>query len=505
MTQPNILFVQVDQLTAASLRAYGDTVCHAPNLDQLAATGTVFETAYCNFPLCAPSRFSMAAGQLCSTIGAYDNAAEMPASIPTYAHYLRAAGYQTALSGKMHFIGPDQYHGFEKRLTPDLYPADFSWVPNWEDEGDRDTNDQRSVLVSGVCERSVQIDFDEMVTAQAVQHLYNLARSDDTRPFFLQVSYTHPHEPYLCRKEYWDLYDDVDIPLPSVPALSAQQHDAHARRLLADFNMLDMQFADQDIARARRAYYGSISYIDEMIGTLFATLDAIGKAEDTVLIFTSDHGEMLGERGMWFKKHFYERALQVPLLIKLPGQIPARVSTPASLVDLLPTFMGIATEGAWHSDVEPLEGVDLTRMIGAAPDPERPIFAEYLAEATPTPILMIRKGRYKFIYSTIDPVLMFDLVSDPNERQNLADDPTHAQCVAEFEALVSQKWDIGALTADIVQSQKRRRMINQGYQSGSKPRWNHAEEATDEVIWYRGDGGYNEWAFSFLPAKIDVG
>ncbi|MGB7205229.1 MAG: sulfatase-like hydrolase/transferase, partial [Anderseniella sp.] len=122
---PNILFVQVDQLTARSLRAYGDKICHSPNLDRLAENGVVFETAYCNFPLCAPSRFSMATGQLCSTIGAYDNAAEMPASAPTYAHYLRDLGYQTTLSGKMHFIGPDQYHGFETRLTADLYPADF--------------------------------------------------------------------------------------------------------------------------------------------------------------------------------------------------------------------------------------------------------------------------------------------------------------------------------------------------------------------------------------------
>ena len=190
-------------------------MCHAPNLDRLASTGTVFDTAYCNFPLCAPSRFSMAAGKLCSAIGAYDNAAEMPASIPTYAHYLRAAGYQTALSGKMHFIGPDQYHGFETRLTADLYPADFSWVPNWGDEGERDTNDARSVLVAGVCERSVQIDFDEQVTFQAIQYLYDTARSDDKRPFFLQVSYTHPHEPYLCRKEYWDLYDCLLYTSPS--------------------------------------------------------------------------------------------------------------------------------------------------------------------------------------------------------------------------------------------------------------------------------------------------
>ena len=168
--RPNILFIQVDQLTAQTLKSYGDGICHAPTLDALAANGVVFETAYCNFPLCAPSRFSMATGQLCSTVGAYDNAAEFSAEIPTYAHYLRAGGYQTALSGKMHFLGPDPFPGFEKRLTADLYPADFAWVPNWEHEGKRDTNDPRAVRIAGVCHRSVQIDYDEEVTHQAIQH-----------------------------------------------------------------------------------------------------------------------------------------------------------------------------------------------------------------------------------------------------------------------------------------------------------------------------------------------
>ncbi|MBY6141495.1 sulfatase-like hydrolase/transferase [Leisingera daeponensis] len=169
--KPNILFIQVDQLTASALRAYGDTLCHSPTLDALAEGGVVFENAYCNFPLCAPSRFSMATGQLCSAVGAYDNAAEFSAEIPTYAHYLRAAGYQTALSGKMHFIGPDQFHGFEKRLTADLYPADFAWVPNWGNEGKRNTNDPRAVRIAGICERSVQIDYDEEITFKAVQHI----------------------------------------------------------------------------------------------------------------------------------------------------------------------------------------------------------------------------------------------------------------------------------------------------------------------------------------------
>lgn len=507
---PNILFIQVDQLAAASLRSYGDPVCHAPNLDRLAEASVVFETAYCNFPLCAPSRFSMATGKLCSDIGAYDNAAEMPASVPTYAHYLRAAGYQTALSGKMHFIGPDQHHGFEKRLTADLYPADFSWVPNWGDEGERDTNDSRAVLVSGVCERSVQIDYDERVTFEAIQHLCDVARSSDERPFFLQVSYTHPHEPYLCRKEYWDLYEGVDIPPPAVPALPAGEHDAHSVRLLNDFNMLDARFAEADVARARRAYYGSISYIDAMVGRILDTLAAIGRMNDTAIVFASDHGEMLGERGMWFKKHFFEPALRVPLMARIPGVSPRRVVTPVSLVDLLPTFMGIASGPGWRSPVERLEGEDLTAMLSAPPISDRPIYAEYLAEAATAPLLMIRRGRHKFVGGTGYEPLLFDLEADPLELVNLATDPAHADTLFRFVSEAGDKWDSDALTAKIVESQKRRRLILSSYGECRRPRWNHGEDAADQVLWYRGTGSYNDWAFEYLPvtdrrADIDVG
>lgn len=499
-SQPNILFVQVDQLTANSLRAYGDGVCHSPNLDRLAETGVVFETAYCNFPLCAPSRFSMAAGQLCSTIGAYDNAAEMPASIPTYAHYLRAAGYQTALSGKMHFIGPDQYHGFETRLTPDLYPADFSWVPNWGNEGKRDTNDSRGVLISGVCERSVQIDFDENVTFQAIQHLYNIARSDDKRPFFLQVSYTHPHEPYLCRREFWDLYEGVDIPLPAVDAMSEQEHDPHSVRLLKDFGMLDVRFDDEDVRRARRAYYGSISYIDSMIGKILDTLEAIGARENTAIIFASDHGEMLGERGMWFKKHFFEAALRVPLLLNAPWINPQRVREFASLVDLLPTFMGLASGTPWQSDTEALEGVDLTRYLDReAGPPERAVFAEYLAEATPVPIFMVRQGRYKLISSSHDGNILYDIETDPLERNNIAGTADHAQAEDRLMAIVREKWNERQLMEDILLSQARRLFVREATKIGIQTRWNHDEEPGDKVLWYRGQGSYNDWAFSYLP------
>ncbi|NKB50774.1 MAG: choline-sulfatase [Rhizobiaceae bacterium] len=499
MKNPNILFIQVDQMLATSLAAYGNSFAHTPHLDQIADRGVVFETAYCNFPLCAPSRFSMAAGQLCSAIGAFDNAAEMPASIPTYAHYLRSFGYQTALSGKMHFIGPDQHHGFETRLTADLYPADFSWVPNWADEGDRDTNDPRSVLISGLCARSVQIDFDEEVTFKAVRHIYDMARSADDRPFFLQVSYTHPHEPYLCRQEYWDLYEHADIPLPSVPPMRENQHDAHSVRLLKDFGMLDFGFEEADVRRARRAYYGSISYLDELIGNILAALKSTGMDRNTAIIFTSDHGEMLGERGMWFKKHFFEPSLRIPLLMYAPWIKPQRVSEFASLVDLLPTFNGLAQGSVWEAEVEPLEGDDLTALLDRGnPEPSRAIHAEYLAEATLAPIFMIRRGRYKFVSSSKDPALLFDVETDPDELTNLAGEQSLAGVVKSFQAEVESKWDEEEITVRILQSQQRRRLILNAQKNGLPPRWNHGEEPGDQVVWYRGDGGYNEWAFDHL-------
>ncbi len=495
MTQPNILLIQTDQLMAGALSAYGNTICHAPNLDRLIKQSILFENAYCNFPLCAPSRASMATGQLASRIGVYDNAAELPASMPTYAHYLRDSGYQTTLSGKIHFIGPDQHHGFGERLTPDIYPADFSWVPNWGDEGERDTNDARSILVSGICENSVQIQFDEMVTREAIKYLETLGRMKNPQPFFLQVSFTHPHEPYLCQQEYWSIYEEREIPKPSVPALDPEKHDPHSRRLLADFSMLDTVFDDTDIARARRAYFGSISFLDEKIGKILNTLSDMNMAQETVVIFTSDHGDLLGERGLWFKKHFFESSLRVPMLMAIPGQSAKRVATPVSLVDLLPTLMGLAEGCRWSSDIEPLDGTDLAWLINGHVQLDRPLYAEYLAESTASPMFMILRKPCKFIWSSNDPCLLYQLDNDPKELVNLAHDPQYSCTVSSFVEEVQQKWNSTHLARQIIQSQRRRHKILNAQGKSEKPRWNHGEDDGEQVLWYRGEGGYNDWAF----------
>lgn len=503
--QPNILFIQTDQLAANVLRAYGDQVCQAPHIDKLASEGVVFDSAYCNFPLCAPSRFSMATGLLASKIGAYDNAAEMPASIPTYAHYMRNLGYQTCLSGKMHFIGPDQLHGFEKRLTGDIYPADFEWAADWEATAYGGATDIRMLTQSGICARSVQIDYDDEITHRAVRELFDIARSDDERPFFFQVSYTHPHDPYLCLREHWDRYDDVYIPPPRIGEVPENEADSHSLRARKLHGLDEAAVTDEIVARARRAYYGAVSYIDDQVGKLLAALHQSGQAENTIIVFTSDHGEMLGERGLWLKKSFFEQALQVPLIVHAPGRFrPGRVRDVCSLVDLLPTFVGLASDGGWNESIELLDGTDLTPLILSLREmPERPLYAELLCEGVLAPIFTIRRGRYKFITSKGDPDQLYDLEADPAELSNLAGQPSLKDVVRALQLEADDLWDSESLSKQIRLSQKRRHFIHRAHSQGTAASWDFLPGGSDDPNWYRGGQNYNDWAFSCLPEQKD--
>src|SRR6187455_953236 len=218
-SRPNFLVLMADQMAAHALPFHGNKVVRAAALSRLAQEGVVFDAAYCNSPICAPSRFSMLSGRLPTAIGAYDNAAEFPASVPTLMHYLNAAGYQTILAGKMHFIGPDQLHGFAERLTTDIYPADFAWTPNWA-VGPADDKpsgiSMNNVLQAGPCVRSLQMDYDDEVEHFALQRLYDLAREPEAtrKPFFLTVSFSHPHPPFTAGQEHWDRYTDDEIDAP---------------------------------------------------------------------------------------------------------------------------------------------------------------------------------------------------------------------------------------------------------------------------------------------------
>ncbi len=213
--RPNILVVMFDQLAPTALGCYGNPVTQAPTIDRLARQGVVFDAAYSNSPLCTPARYCMMTGQLPSATRGYDNAAYLASTIPTFAHYARLAGYRTVLDGKMHFVGPDQLHGFEERRTTDIYPADFGWTPDWLQPDERVDwwfHNMDSVTTAGVAEVTNQLLFDDEVGHQGVRALHDLARADDARPWLLVVSFTHPHDPYVTRGRYWDLYEGARDP-----------------------------------------------------------------------------------------------------------------------------------------------------------------------------------------------------------------------------------------------------------------------------------------------------
>jgi len=392
--------------------------------------------------------------------------------VPTYAHYLRRLGYRTALSGKMHFCGPDQLHGYEERLTSDIYPADYGWAVNWDEPDVRPSwyHNMSSVLQAGPCVRTNQLDFDEEVVFKARQYLYDHVREDSGQPFCLTVSLTHPHDPYTIPEEYWNLYREEDIELPRVHIADAEQ-DPHSQRLLKVIDLWGKPLPEQKIRDARRAYYGACSYVDEQVGRLLKTLADCGLDQDTIVVFSGDHGDMLGERGLWYKMHWFEMAARVPLLVHAPGRFQAhRVSQSVSTVDLLPTLVELAG-GSLERNL-PLDGRSLLPHLRGEGGHDG-VLGEYMAEGTTSPLMMIRRGPYKFIYSEADPCLLFDLSNDPQELENLAGSADHRALLDAFLAEARTRWDIPAIHQATLASQRRRRFVADALRHGKLKSWDH--------------------------------
>ncbi|HEX9518067.1 MAG TPA: choline-sulfatase, partial [Streptosporangiaceae bacterium] len=424
-------------------------------------------------------------------------------AIPTFAHYLRGAGYRTVLAGKMHFCGPDQLHGFEERLTTDIYPADFGWTPDWDHPDHRPTwyHDMSSVVDAGPCVRTNQLDFDDEVAFAAERSLFSHVRSGDERPFCYVVSFTHPHDPFAIPHRWWDLYTDEDIPLPRAGTAGPDGSlHPHEQRLRAVCAMDGVQITDAQIRAARRAYYGAISYFDDHVARMLAVLRETDRLDNTVVIITSDHGEMLGERGAWYKMSFYEGAVRVPLIVWSPQLFPAgRVPTPVSTMDLLPTMADLAQ---CRDVVGPLDGRSLLPHLSGRPDRDEAV-AEYLAEGAIAPMVMIRRGRHKFIHSPTDPDQLFDLASDPDEQVNLAYDPAWAPLADEFRGEIAARWDLPTLDRQVRLSQQRRLAVGAALATGAQTTWDFAptRDASREYIRNHLDLGDLERMARFPPVR----
>jgi choline-sulfatase len=440
--RPDILLVLADQLAASALPAYGNRVVRAPNLARLGEEGLVFERALCASPLCVPSRASLMTGLLPSQTGAFDNAGELPAGVPTFAHRLRLLGYRTVLTGKMHFIGPDQLHGFEERPMTDVYPAGFDWIPDWELADDERLpwyHDLSSVVRAGPVRSTLQLAYDAEVVERALAAL----RDPDPRPLLLVVSFTHPHDPYEVPAGHWSRYDGVEIDPPVRPEPTDDPVTLRLRAMVGSTPV-----SPEQVLAARRGYYGAISLVDDHLGTV---LDA--RRRDTVVVFTSDHGDMLGERGLWYKMAPFEGSVRVPLIVH--GRGTGRIAEPVSLLDLAPTIVGLAGG--------PADGVDL--LAGEPPRRDLPI--EYLAEGVRAPQVTLVRGPLKLVRSHGEPDLAYDLDSDPHERE-----PVAPGALADA---ASARWDLDRLDREVRESQLRRRVVARALATGRVTRWDHPD------------------------------
>jgi choline-sulfatase len=248
--------------------------------------------------------------------------------------------------------------------------------------------------------------------------------------------------------------------------------DTHSHALYFHYGLNKFDVDDETYRRARRGYYGMISYIDEKLGQLLQTLEDAGCADNTVVIFTSDHGDMIGERGLWFKKNLFEPSLRVPMIIHDPRHArPSRIEAPVSLIDLLPTLVELSGQ-SMDALVTEIEGGSLVGLM-SEDQPDRTIFAEHIDGATVAPRVMVRRGRYKFVYSEAYPAQLYDLQDDPGEQVNLSDSPEHSEIARIMLQLVECQWDLAALKADVVKSQKSRQFINSAMQQGREVVWEH--------------------------------
>ena len=473
-SQPNLLILIVDQLTGTLFPDGPAAFLHAPNLRALAERSVRFRNAYAPSPLCWPSRASLMSGQLPNKTGVYDNAALFPADVPTFAHYLRRAGYQTSLSGKMHFVGPDQLHGYEERLTTDIYPADFGWTPDYDNPGERIDwwyHNMGSVVGAGVAEITNQLEFDDEVTYYAARKLHDLSRRRDPRPWSLTVSLTHPHDPYVARPMYFDLYTGAEGLDPVVALIPYEKQDPHSQRLMVACDQLGVTPTHEQIRLARKAYFANISYVDDKIGELLTILERSGFADNTVVLFLSDHGDMLGERGLWYKMSFFEGSARIPLMIAAPGWTPKSVTAPTSTLDVLPTICELASAplgaGADWLDGESLVGLATGQGLRSA------VKMEYAAEGSVAPMLALREGPWKAIFGPPDPPQLFHLETDPHELENLARRPEYAEVWQDFAKRFASLWNLSAYDDAVRKSQQRRRICYDALRQGTYTPWDY--------------------------------
>ena len=438
MRPTNLLIIMSDEHSRRILGCYGHSMVRTPHLDRLAARGVRFADAYCNVPICVPSRACFATGRYIHQIGFWDNAIPYDGSVPSWGHRLIANGHRCVSIGKLHYRSTEDANGFDQEIMPlhvvdgvgdllglirDDLPVRTAALKLAEQAGPGDSSYQR---------------YDDDITAAGQRWLREEAPKHRGKPWVLFVSLVCPHFPLKSREEFYRLYPEDAVPWPALYS-PGERPDHPYIVAMRECMIYDQAFDEVKVRRAIAAYFGMVTFVDANVGKILSTLEETGLASDTRVIYTSDHGDNLGARGLWGKSTMYEEAAGVPLVIAGPD-VPAGIvcREPVTLVDCFPTVVE-AVGAPRHPDDRDLPGHSLFDLAcGTAP--RRTVLCEYHAAGGATGAFMTRHGPFKFVYYVGMPPMLFDLERDPQERNDLAADPGYRglirDCLADLRRIV---------------------------------------------------------------------
>jgi choline-sulfatase len=479
-TRPNILFLMSDQHTQKIAGCYGDPLAQTPHLDRLAARGVVFDNAYCPSPICTPSRMSLLTGRWPSSQSCWTNADMLKSDIPTYLHALGAAGYRPTLIGRLHSIGPDQMHGYADREVGD---HSSNWVgATAHDMGVLNrTNDpfRTSLERSGKGQSSYELhDLDVAEAACAWLRRYAEREANTAeQPFALGVGLMLPHQPYVARAEDY-MRHERRVGLPAIPRPGADQDHAYLKHWRAVTGIDNV--SEAEVIRARTAYYGLTTRLDTLVGQVLDQLEAVGLTATTLVVYSSDHGDQLGERGLWWKQTFFDESAKVPLILSWPGVLPAgeRRSQVLNLLDVGPTLLDAASAPA-------LPGADGNSFLSVAQHETAPwlnvTYSEYCTDGSArwdkgnaVVQRMVRADNWKYIYYHGYAPQLFDLRTDPMETCDLTPDPAYAALCRQLHALVRANWDPVRIAGALVARRGEKDLLGQWWrnvQPSDQHRW----------------------------------
>ena len=451
MAPLNVLYIMSDQHQGKSSGCYGHDFVQTPNIDKLATSGTRFTRAFTNSAICVPARAALATGHYVHKNHYWDNGHPYEGKVKSWHHMLKENGASATSIGKLHFRNETDDTGFEEQVIP---------MHVVEGKGDIRSCIKRPMTPPMTSSKTMTdtgpgtspyIKYDHDISERACEWLRTKAADPNKDPFVVFVSFVCPHPPYVTPQEFYDIYEKIEMPTPKV---SAPDDPVHPWVTLSQYQRNYNDFVSAESRPVlMKSYYGNISYLDHNIGKVLKALEETGLRDNTLVVYTSDHGENLGTRRLWGKSNMYEEACFVPMIVSGPDVPADKVSdTPVTLVDIAPTILDTQdlNEVSQSND---LPGSSLVDLAQADSDPDRIAFSEYHAASAERGVFMIRKGKYKYIYYVSFEPELFDLEADPEEITSLHNDPAHQETLKELEAALRSIVDPEAADEAAFQSQ----------------------------------------------------